>query len=270
MNWKQLGRLRTAEAEQVLELLRELKPAPARLVEIGGGSGWQARFFTDAGYDVASFDVATSGYASQRVFPVATYDGRSLPAAAHSADIVFSSNVLEHIPHVVAFQSELLRVLKPDGIALHILPTGTWRLWSNIVHYPWVARQIAGRLTASGPSEAHLGSPAAMPHSRAGPAAAPTTAQRIKAALIPRRHGEFGNAVTEIYYFSRYRWTRLFEATGWTVTHYSTNGLAYTGHSFVGERLSLGTRRNLARFAGSSCHVFVLRPGRAAARQPRR
>ena len=73
------------------------------------------------------------------------------------------------------------------------------------------------------------------------------------------RHGEIGNTVTELYYFSRHRWTRLFEATGWRIDHYGTNGLAYTGHSLAGGALGLPSRRRISRVLGSACHVFVLR-----------
>ena len=135
-----LERIRRAEGELALARMQQLKPPPARLVEIGGGSGWQAQEFASAGYAVASYDLANSDYAAERVFPVRDYDGHRLPEADASADIVFSSNVLEHIPHVREFQSEILRVLKPDGIALHILPSAHWRLWTSATHYPWVAR----------------------------------------------------------------------------------------------------------------------------------
>ena len=256
MNWTHLEQIRRAEGELALAELRRRKPPRARLVEIGGGSGWQAQEFASAGYDVTSFDLANSEYAGRRAYPVQDYDGHRLPVDRAYADIVFSSNVLEHIAHVQAFQTELLRVLKPDGIALHILPTSSWRLWTSATHYPWVAKKLADRV---------MGGKGAQPSSDER-AAVESPVQRnaslgrvIRNALYPARHGEIGNTVTELYYFSRHRWTRLFEATGWRIDHYGTNGLAYTGHSLAGGALGLSSRRRMSRVLGSSCHVFVLR-----------
>jgi SAM-dependent methyltransferase len=256
MYWKHLEQIRRAEGELALAELRRRKPPRARLIEIGGGSGWQAQEFAAVGYDVASFDLASSQYASRRAYPVQDYDGHHLPVESNCADIVFSSNVLEHIPHVQAFQTELLRVLKSDGIALHILPTPSWRLWTSATHYPWVAMKLAGRLT---------GGKGAQPSSGAGTVAEGPVQQHaslgrtIRNVLYPARHGEIGNTVTELYHFSRHRWTRLFEATGWRIDYYGTNGLAYTGHCLAGGALGLPSRRRMSRVLGSSCHIFVLR-----------
>jgi ubiquinone/menaquinone biosynthesis C-methylase UbiE len=255
MNWTHLEQIRSAEAELALVELQRRKPPRANLIEIGGGSGWQAQKFAQAGYDVASFDLRNNEYAGRRAYPVQDYDGHHLPAESACADIVFSSNVLEHIAHVRAFQVELLRVLKLDGIALHILPTPSWRLWTSVTHYPWVTKKLAARLTGGTIAQPPYGEGA-----RAESQVQNTSLGRIfKNALYPARHGEIGNSITELYYFSRHRWARLFEATGWRIDHYATNGLAYTGHSLVGGALGLSTRRRMSRFLGSSCHVFVLR-----------
>jgi hypothetical protein len=83
-------------------------------------------------------------------------------------------------------------------------------------------------------------------------------ASMLRNAVVPPRHGEFGNTLTEHYYFSRVRWTRLFEGAGWQVVGYETNRLAYTAHSLMGHVLSLAVRGRLSQVLGSACHVFVL------------
>ena len=256
MDWEFLEALRRHECEQALARLGEMKPPPARLVEIGGGSGWQARALADAGYDVVSFDLPCSDYAGRRAFPVEDYDGHHLPVDTASVDIVFSSNVLEHIPHVAAFQAELQRILKPDGVALHLLPTAGWRLWSTLTHYPWVMRNAVRRLGLAAGRRWIAGEQS--PPQASAPIAAAGLGRRLRHVLLPPRHGEFGNVATEAYYFSRYRWQRLFERSGWTVVAYETNRLAYTGHSLIGARLGLASRRRLSRVLGSACHLFVL------------
>ena len=262
--WSHLEQIRRAEGELALGWMRKTRSPPARLIEIGGGSGWQAQEFAKAGYDVASYDVASTEYTEARTFPVRDYDGHRLPEPDGSADIVFSSNVLEHIPHVLAFQAELLRVLKPDGCALHILPTAYWRLWTTATHYPDVARKIAAKLAGrtraketAGAKEHVAATTAPKPVRPDMPT--PSLSRVIANNLLPPRHGEIGSAFSELYYFSRWRWSRLFEATGWRIEAYATNRLAYTGHALVGSRVGLPARARLSRALGSACHVFLLR-----------
>ena len=125
-----LRAIRTRELNAVLGLL----PAQGRVLEVGAGTGWQAQMLAEHGYTVEAIDLASSRYRDSRVRPITEYDGRTIPYQDHSFDIVFSSCVLEHIPHVRAFQREIHRVLKPGGCALHVVPSRTWRLWTNVTH----------------------------------------------------------------------------------------------------------------------------------------
>jgi ubiquinone/menaquinone biosynthesis C-methylase UbiE len=251
--------LRQAELDLTLTRIASRKPAGSSLVEIGGGGGWQARMLADAGFAVRSFDLADSQFSAHRAFPIEDYDGHRIPAADAAFDIAFSSNVLEHIPHVRAFQAELHRVLKPDGIAVHLLPTASWRLWTLAAHYPWLikAGAEAFRLTRGGhrSDDAQVVARAVQRRSKT------QLASRI---LLSPRHGEVGNAFSEVWRFSRHRWTPLFEETGWRIVSRGTNGLFYTGYSVLGRQLSLAARRRLSRLLGASCHVYVLEKASAS------
>jgi SAM-dependent methyltransferase len=125
-----LETIRRHELESVVRLL----PPAGEILEIGAGSGWQASALAERGYTVHAVDIASSYYRVARVWPVMEYDGRRIPFDADRFDVVFSSNVLEHIPHLEEFQAELHRVLKPGGRAIHVLPSSSWRFWTNITH----------------------------------------------------------------------------------------------------------------------------------------
>jgi SAM-dependent methyltransferase len=122
--------LRLFEIDRVLEHM----PSAGRLLEIGAGTGWQARLLQSRGYEVVAVDIPSSNYRDARNFPIFDYDGRNLPFADQSFDIVFSSNTLEHIPSLRSFDSEMRRVLKTEGIAVHVLPSASWRMWTNLSH----------------------------------------------------------------------------------------------------------------------------------------
>jgi hypothetical protein len=83
-------------------------------------------------------------------------------------------------------------------------------------------------------------------------------ARLIRKVLTPSRHGEFGGFISELYYFSRFRWGRLFRRTGWQVRRRYANRLWHTGYQCLGDRLSLSTRQRISRILGAVCHVYVL------------
>ena len=129
--------LRTAEIEVVIKYL---PPPPATILEIGGGNGHSAFLLSEHGYSVRSIDVAP--WPNVHRHPVEIYDGRTLPADDSSVDIVFSTNVLEHIVDLSLTMREVHRVLKPGdcsarranpGVAIldndNLLP-------STAIHHP--------------------------------------------------------------------------------------------------------------------------------------
>ena len=117
-----------------LELVCQILPPSGRLLEVGGGTGWQAKELASRGYDVVSIDVSSSNYRASRVWPVIEYDGSIIPFRDSEFDIIFSSNTLEHIGDAHEFQGQIYRVLKADGVACHVLPSSSWRAWTNITN----------------------------------------------------------------------------------------------------------------------------------------
>jgi SAM-dependent methyltransferase len=247
------------ELESVLHQIGSEKLTGNSVLEIGGGSGWQAKKLAEKGYSIEVIDIPDSIYSAQRVWPILDYDGRHIPFPDGRFDIVFSSSVLEHIPHVHEFQSEIQRVLKTGGIAIHIVPSGSWRFWTNVAHYPFiikiVTRMIYNKMrVARGCKNVDEIERAAMVQVSRLPKLGV-----LKKAIFPPRHGEIGNSLSEIYYFSRNRWFDLFKRTGWKIEEVSPNGLFYTGHMILGSAVSLEVRRYLSHILGSSCHFFILK-----------
>ena len=254
-------------------------PPGVRILEIGGGTGFQAKLLSEHGYDVASIDIPQSNYAEERVFPVLDYDGATIPFPDDSFDVVFSSNVLEHIRDRARLYVEIERVLRPSGFCLHAMPTGTWSFWTIVSHYLSTGqRLIQGRRATPAASPVHS---EADPGQGAGPSlrtringvkrAARTvmsgmvglgirTFQGVR-ALWPPRHGETGNAFTEIATFGRFWWLRHFRRHGYEIPSVEPMGLFYTGYMIRGTKWPLSARERCARWLGSSCILYKLRPG---------
>lgn len=128
--------VRNLETIRQYELSRAIEffPPKGSVLEIGAGTRWQAKILAERGFQVTAIDLPLSNYRNDRIWPVIDYNGCQLPFEDATFDVVFSSNVLEHIPHVRAFQEEIHRVLEPDGYAVHILPSSSWRYWTNVSH----------------------------------------------------------------------------------------------------------------------------------------
>jgi 2-polyprenyl-3-methyl-5-hydroxy-6-metoxy-1,4-benzoquinol methylase len=218
------------------------------VVEIGGGTGWQARQLARHGIQVISIDVQHSNYVPAE-YPVIPYDGFVIPLASHSADIVFSSNVLEHIPHVQEYQTEILRILKPGGKAIHLMPTPHWRFWTTVAHYIRALEIAYRNVTALSTQKTKRPSPIQL---------VKDIRWFYKRHFLISRHGEIGNILTEYYYFSAQRWIKLFQSAEWEVKSVISGGLFYTGYFILGAKLGMTTREKLSHILGSACNIYIL------------
>jgi SAM-dependent methyltransferase len=246
-----LARLRTLEIDRAARFF-----APGQhILEIGAGTGTQALELSRRGFEVTAIELADSIYAAGRVYPIVDYDGRSIPLPDASVDAVFSSNVLEHVPDLPCMHAEIRRVLRPGGYCVHLMPTPSWRFWTTLTSYPESLVYFVQAL------------PRLMPH--AMPRGAEL--QRLRAAwhaairyvggrLLPRRHGERGNTISELWLFRPGWWRRNFSENGFVVLHDEPMGLFYTGNVLFGDRLGFAWRERLARLLGSSCHAFKVAP----------
>jgi len=245
-----LDRLRRAEIDA---LAADLPRPGARILEIGAGTGRQAAELAQAGYAVEAIEIPDSNYAQERLFPLTDYDGRHIPFPDASFDVVFSSNVLEHVPDLPQIHREIRRVLRPDGFCLHVLPTASWRLWTSLSAFP-AALQHVGAL---GRELKPHGAPTAAELRRLARVWR-RAARHLGAPLVQRRHGERGSALSELWLFRPRWWRRNFRDNGFEVASERPMGLFYTGHMVFGARWPLERRARLARALGSACHLFRL------------
>jgi SAM-dependent methyltransferase len=110
----------------------------ATVLDVGAGPGWFRRAFEDAGARYLSID-ADAGEMSAAALPQDASvlgDALSLPFASRSIDIVFSSNVLEHVPEPERMADEMLRVARPGGLVF-LSYTLWYSPWGGHETSPW-------------------------------------------------------------------------------------------------------------------------------------
>jgi len=242
-----------------LDFYKPFLPAGARLLEIGGGTGEQARQLSESGLEVISVDLRDSNYSDKRVFPIVEYDGKKLPFASNSFDVIFSSNALEHIKEIDSFHKELDRVLKVGGFSIHAMPSSTWRLWTNITYYIYLLQRLyaikIGKMPAGITDKKIRAKHRILTVLNPSLELLRTSKQLF---YVPQRHGERGNCLTELYTFSRFYWKRHFRKNNYTSIDAIPMKLFYTGHMVMGNKLSLRAREVLAKFLGSSCILYKI------------
>jgi SAM-dependent methyltransferase len=238
-----------------LELAIPLFPPGSKILEFGAGDGWQACELQRRGFKVTAIDAHPPRDGQHH--PVASYDGSRLPYPDASFDVVYSSNVLEHVAAFELVQSELARVLRPRGTAVHCVPSATWRLWTSLGH-PLYAARWAARLALSRPGTRKGTAPSTAAHG----APAMSFFAMVKRGLWPHRHGEQGTVLSELWLFSRRAWERRFTRSGWRVVSVRSTSLCYTGNELFGLKIGNKTRARISRIFGSSTLLYVVEPQR--------
>jgi len=240
-----LERLRKTEIESIRHWF---KPG-MKVLEMGGGNGFQATIIESWGCNVTSLDLPQTLRSCKLHHPVQEYDGRTIPFPDQSFDLIFSSNVLEHVPDLANVLREIARVVKRGGVIIHILPTSTWRIWTCLSHYLFGLKLCARlMLPADGISRAYSQQIVGKKRTRA---------EMISRLFYAGPHGEYPNAFYEIYAFGRRRWTRLFNDRGFEVVQSVGSPIFYTGYEIFPD-LSLTARRLMARMFGSASRSYIM------------
>jgi SAM-dependent methyltransferase len=120
---------RDAEWDALKPFLRER--APGLLLDVGCGTGYAMAQAQELGFQVVGVDpeFAKYGVRDESVNAVTRFIvpalAEHLPFPDHTFDVVYSSHAIEHFMQVEAGVAELARVLKPEGRAVLMIPTGT-------------------------------------------------------------------------------------------------------------------------------------------------
>lgn len=248
--------LRRAEFETIANLLQ----GAGLVLEVGGGNGFQRLLLDGVAGRVVSIDVKPH---PAPVADVLIYDGHSIPLGDGEADCIFSSNVLEHIADLDRSLNEMHRSLSDHGIAIHILPTSSWRIWTTFTHYVALPKILLSRLNEHWGMRAPAENPQATEITNGeSPSPLQTTffkGKWIASTLMSPRHGERGNRLTEVFYFRKRWWLQKFEDAGWEAVDSFPTGIFYSGNIVLGKMLPLSFRKSLSRIFGSSTRVYVLK-----------
>ena len=115
------------DRELRLDFLKRHVADGERVLDLGCGDGWMTAELAQLGAAVTGVDVAEAALDRARArhpeldFRLAPLDG-ALPLEDTAFDVVWASEVIEHVADTARWTSEVRRVLRPDGRLLITTP----------------------------------------------------------------------------------------------------------------------------------------------------
>ena len=225
----------------------------SRVLELGAGDGVQTTVLRGMFPEVTPVDIAPSGDVEGMIIA----DAADLPFENDSFDLIFSSNVLEHVEQLDVAFDEMKRVLAPGGMMIHSMPTGTWKIVQLLLRPIASAMKIVRRLlpgVPSGAGRAQEGSHGSLGGVRQKRR---SLLQKLFGLVIPTVHGNSGNHLSEFFQFRPKWWKRRFDEAGLECVQSSPLFL-HSPYDLLPYRF-LGVRDLLGRAGLASVDVFWLR-----------
>ncbi len=108
------------------------------VVDVGGGGGWFTAAFRARGAHCYLFEPDPAELHLRTGSPAGAVvaDGYWLPVRAGHADVVFSSNVLEHVSDPIGLIEEMIRVTRPGGL-VYVSFCNWYSPWGGHEMSPW-------------------------------------------------------------------------------------------------------------------------------------
>lgn len=130
---------------EYLRVVRKYLPIPARVLDLGCGTGYAASRLAQSGFDVVGMDISTKflGDAPTRTGTRLRYavgDAMELPFTDGAFDGLASFDVIEHLPDAARALSEMGRVVRPGGRIVIICPN----YWSPVIPLKALRNLIRG------------------------------------------------------------------------------------------------------------------------------
>jgi SAM-dependent methyltransferase len=222
----------------------------SRVLELGSGDGFQLEMLTRRYESVYAIDptrrpACLSGFA----FAMA----EALPFPSGAFDLVFSSNVCEHLQDRSRAVNEVVRVLRPGGYFACVAPGRVWKAGSMLLTPVGYPLHVVGKLSRQRSARREPQGLGGIP---AQGAYRPGLLEVLKRCLRPEIHGTYPSHWVEYRAFGRRNWIRvlthpkLVRVTEVPLLSYSPFGLLR--FKLIPLRAWLG-RHRLA-----TCHGFIL------------
>ncbi len=241
--------IRNDELITALELFPKEKNL--EVLEIGGRDGYQAKSISKNGYNVTSIDIKPI---FPQFYPVQKGDINKLDFHENSFDVIFSSNMLQEIHSIDEALLEMKRVLKKDGMIIHIVPSSWWSLITNFWHYCFIPKYLIKSKKFQ-----HIFNSEVKNKSNNKEISKnknESSKKNIK-RLFLHPLGINTSFMHEIVYFSNFYWKKLFFQNGFKIINKKNCPYYYSGYAVFKFKF-IKLRKFLAKISFPSCYCYVM------------
>lgn len=176
-------------------------------------------------------------------------------------DLVFSSNLLEHINDPGRVLRGVADVLKDDGVTIHLIPSPFWKLCDMALYVPDRCLRLVELLTDPNGFR-RVTKKIIQPVGAADPSGAQgcennlklrrAPGSRLARLVLPEIHGVSRSHLQEFFDFSPSRWRREFAAAGLKLVAIKTGPVA-SGYGFGLD----AARHALERMGVASEYIYI-------------
>ncbi|HET9887553.1 MAG TPA: class I SAM-dependent methyltransferase [bacterium] len=253
-DWTQyLHRLRRREIEIIF---RHCPPnAFRRGLELGAGDAFQsdllARYVETLVVTDFTPRILEHPNTVQRSHRVCDAEEVAQAFAPGEFDFVFSSNMMEHVPHPDRALAGVHQVLRDDGIAIHVMPSPLWKFCQMAgFHLDAVLTRL--ERYSAGKLPQFNGDSAAAASADDNNLKLARSYGRLRRLLWPVPHGVSAKNWQEFFVFRREYWRKQLEAAGFEVITV-LRGPVSSGYGFGFD----GARALLEQMGAASEFVYV-------------
>ena len=243
--------MRNEELTTALRLFPKYKNL--KVLEIGGRDGYQAELISKKGHNVTSIDINPL---FPQFHPVQKASANKLNFDENVFDIIYSSNMLQEIYNIEDAFMEMKRVLKKDGVIIHIVPSSWWSLITNFWHYCFIPKYLIKSKKFKhifNLDEKKESNSIEIPEEKY----LESSKKNLK-RLFFHPLGSNASFIHEIVYFQKFYWEKLFKQNRFKVIKQKNGPYIYSGYSICKFRF-LKLRKFLASIGITSCYCFVLK-----------
>lgn len=212
-HWKKyIHNLRRREIESIFSKYPE--KSFGRALELGAGDGFQSRLLINYVDHLICTELDEKRLLKSETpgidYHICDAERIGESFRENHFDLVYSSNLFEHLPNPEAALRGIHKLLKQDGLSIHIMPSPFWALCHVVFHYPAVCIGVLRKLirrelrVSSQPKENsdYTDNNLKLGHRSKG---------KLMRVLFPRPHGVSATLTKEFFVFSKRRWIREFE-----------------------------------------------------------
>ena len=248
--------LHNLRREEINLIEKYLQNGHGTILEIGAGEGFQSEILKNYCNKLYCTDLNSERLIKKNnnsiFYKICDAEKIDQYFNSNTFDLVFSSNVFEHLPNPSSALKGIKSILKNDGLVINIIPNPFFDFTIILLHYPnyiiTKVERILNKIFSGGKNiRKSINRENNLKKKK-------RKSLLTKLFSLPRPHGVSNSFINEIKQFSKSNWINLFDKEGFEIIEI-IKGPVYSGYSFGLTPIKLF----LEKLGACSEYIYVLK-----------